>query len=84
MGALVATSLFSSICLQIRKSGGTLEELRRVNKEFHRKLLKGAPCPPGLERDVSDDQVMVFGRPGSWRAAEGDGFKFETPARAGN
>jgi hypothetical protein len=84
VGALVAVGAFTSTYLQIRKSSGTLEELRRVNKELHRKLLKGAPCPPGFEQEVSENQDIVFARPGNWTTAEGDVFKFEAPTAEGD
>jgi len=82
VGALAATSLFASIYLQIRKSSGTLEQLRQVNKELQRKLLKGAPCPKDFQREITENNDIVFARPNTWKPAEGDVFSFEAPSGA--
>lgn len=70
-GALVTSTLLASVYLQLRKSSGEVESLRRRIDELQYKVIRGAPCPSGFETDVNERNRIVLARPEKWRAKHG-------------
>jgi len=80
-GMLIIWGSLGSLYLQIRKSGGELEDLREENRALQQKLIRGAPHPDDYTVEVDDRQRLVLARPDSWRPRGGVLFDFQEPSK---
>jgi hypothetical protein len=80
-GFLLTVALLTSLYLQLSKFSQQreLRELRGRNDELQGKLIRGVPCPPGFDIEVSERQKIVLARPGE-SPGGGTIFDFEQSA----
>src|SRR5271163_1818516 len=76
-GAVVSWAILTSVFLQLRGSSNELRDLRRHAEELQRKVIRGAPRPPGFETELDERQRIVLARPKEWQPKYGTIFQFE-------
>lgn len=76
-GAVVSWAILTSVFLQLRGSSTELRELRQHAEELQRKVIRGAPRPPGFDTELDERQRIVLARPKEWQPKYGTIFQFE-------